>query len=146
MNDVSASEKQDPLIGGSRVAPLSDRNFETLKPLIVLAAETDVEDVEAAVCSARGANRPRSSSDADLDAAMKASSSSLFQMQVSRLLGNRLATSRSSNRTKLLVFMEHLGVPAAAQPGRVAKCLATEHLCGQSSLKAASTSDMEIAT
>ncbi|KRB31040.1 hypothetical protein ASD99_21820 [Mesorhizobium sp. Root695] len=145
MNDVSASEKQDPLIGGSRVAPLSDRNFETLKPLIVLAAETDIEDVDAAVCSARGANR-RSSSDADLDAAMKASSSSLFQMRVSRLLGNRLAISRSSNRTKLLVFMEHLGVPAAAQPGRVAKCPATEHLCGQSSLKAASTSDMEIAT
>lgn len=124
MNDVSACGRQDPLIGGSRVAPLfSCRHFEALKPAtIALAAESGIEDVEAAVCSARVANRPRSSYDADLGGTVRASSSRLFQIRDSRLLCNHLATSRSSNGTKLLVIMEHLGVPTAAQPGRGPKC------------------------
>ena len=59
MNDMSVRGKQDLLIGGRRVAPLSGRYFETLNPateqVIALVAEAGVEDVDAAVRSARAA-------------------------------------------------------------------------------------------
>jgi aldehyde dehydrogenase (NAD+) len=59
MNDMSVRGKQDLLIGGRRVAPLSGRYFETLNPateqVIALVAEAGVEDVDAAVRAARAA-------------------------------------------------------------------------------------------
>lgn len=59
MNDMSVRGKQDLLIGGRRVAPLSGRYFETLNPateeVIALVAEAGTEDVDAAVRSAREA-------------------------------------------------------------------------------------------
>lgn len=59
MNDMTVRGKQDLLIGGRRVAPLSGRYFETLSPateqVIALVAEASAEDVDAAVRSAREA-------------------------------------------------------------------------------------------
>ena len=59
MNDMSVRGKQDLLIGGRRVAPLSGRYFETLNPateeVIALVAEAGADDVDAAVRSAREA-------------------------------------------------------------------------------------------
>lgn len=59
MNDMSVRGKQDLLIGGRRVAPLSGRYFETVNPateqVIALVAEAGVEDVDLAVRSARAA-------------------------------------------------------------------------------------------
>ncbi|UDL89124.1 aldehyde dehydrogenase family protein [Mesorhizobium sp. PAMC28654] len=59
MNDMTVRGKQDLLIGGRRVAPLSGRYFETLNPateqVIALVAEAGAEDVDAAVRSAREA-------------------------------------------------------------------------------------------
>ncbi|MET2825447.1 aldehyde dehydrogenase family protein [Mesorhizobium shangrilense] len=59
MNDMTVRGKQDLLIGGRRVAPLSGRYFETLNPateeVIALVAEAGADDVDAAVRSARDA-------------------------------------------------------------------------------------------
>lgn len=63
MNEMSVRGKQDLLIGGRRVAPLSGRYFETLNlataQVIALGAKAGVEDVDAPVRSARAGIRGR---------------------------------------------------------------------------------------
>ncbi|KQZ79066.1 betaine-aldehyde dehydrogenase [Mesorhizobium sp. Root157] len=59
MNDMTALEMQDLLIDGRRVAPLTGRYFATVNPateqVIAQVAEAGVEDIDAAVRSARKA-------------------------------------------------------------------------------------------
>ena len=59
MNDMTALAMQDLLIDGRRVKPLSGRYFNTVNPateqVIAQVAEAGVEDVDAAVRSARKA-------------------------------------------------------------------------------------------